>query len=106
MPCQLQATSSFTLWELGFNFNHTKALMRLLRNRGVLAAMPSAKKTELALKLLNCSFGRLAFSTHYFGRADMNKLAKEAFVCLAESCTRAELAEVRVLRWIPCRLHS
>ena len=69
--------------------------MRLLRNRGALAAMPSANKTELALKLLNCSHGPLASNTHHLGRADMNKLAKEAFVCLAESCSQAELAKVR-----------
>ena len=94
-PCPEQATSSFTLWELGFNFNYTKALMRLLRNRRVLAAMPSATKTELALKLLNCSHGPLASNTHHLGRADMNKLAKEAFICLAESCTRSELSRVR-----------
>ena len=89
-----QATSPFTLWELGFNFNHTKPLMRLLRNRGILVAMPTQKKIELALWLLNCSYGDLAFKTHYFGRADMHRLVKEAFVCLAESCTRDELDQV------------
>ncbi len=31
---------------------------------------------------------------HYLGRADVHNLAKEAFVCLAESCTAAELDEV------------
>ena len=49
---------------------------------------------ELAFKLLNCTSGPLASNTHHLGRADMNKLAKEAFLCLAESCTRDELDEV------------
>ncbi len=32
-----QATTPWTLLEAGFNFNHTKDLLRLLRDRGVLA---------------------------------------------------------------------
>jgi len=93
----LQAFSPFTLWELGFNFNHTKPLMRLFRNRGVLAAMSTDKKLELAIWLLNCSHGDLTSISHYLGRADMHKLAKEAFLCLAESCTRDELDQARPL---------
>ena len=73
--------------------------MRLLRNRGVLAAMLPEKKLEMALWLLNCSYGFGASYTHYLGRADMHKLAKEAFLCLAESCTRDELDQAR-LRWM------
>lgn len=43
-----EVTSPFTLFELGFNFNHTKAMLRLLRNRGVLAAMPLPRKVAFA----------------------------------------------------------
>ena len=32
---------------------------------------------------------------HYIGRADVHRLAKEAFLCLAESCDRQELELVR-----------
>ena len=32
-----QATTPWTLLEAGFNFNHTKDLLRLLRDRGALA---------------------------------------------------------------------
>jgi len=50
----------------------------------VLAALPGARKRELGRWL------------HWFGRGDMHKLAKEALVCLAESCMRDELAQVCV----------
>jgi hypothetical protein len=43
-----QGYSTLTLLEQGFNFDHTKALLRLLRNRGVLAALPVAEKEQLA----------------------------------------------------------
>ena len=33
----MQATSPWTLLEAGYNFNHTKDLLRLLRDRGALA---------------------------------------------------------------------
>jgi hypothetical protein len=33
----VQATSPWTLLEAGYNFNHTKDLLRLLRDRGALA---------------------------------------------------------------------
>ena len=69
--------------------------MRLLRNRGVLSAMPAEEKLALGKWLLNCTHGDLAIKMHHFGRADMHKLAKEAFLCLAESCTREELEQVR-----------
>ena len=69
--------------------------MRLLRNRGVLSAMPAGEKLALGKWLLNCTHGDLAIKMHHFGRADMHKLAKEAFLCLAESCTREELEQVR-----------
>ena len=39
--------------------------------------------------------GPLAGKMHYIGRADVHRLAKEAFLCLAESCDRQELELVR-----------
>ncbi len=105
-----QLTSDFTLFELGFNFDHTKPLCRLLRNRGILAGMPFERKMEMAKNLLTCSFGPLAFNLHHWGRADMHKLAKEAFVCIAESCTQRELQQVMriALRmiWNDCFAHD
>jgi hypothetical protein len=47
-PAPPQGYSSITLLEQGFNFDYTKALLRLLRNRGVLAALPVAEKEQLA----------------------------------------------------------
>jgi hypothetical protein len=47
-PSHPQGYSSITLLEQGFNFDYTKALLRLLRNRGVLAALPVAEKEQLA----------------------------------------------------------
>ena len=49
-----QATTPLTLFELGFERNHSVPLMRLLRNRGVLAAMPIPDKVNLAIWLLYC----------------------------------------------------
>ena len=37
VSCGAQATTPWTLLEAGFNFNHTKDLLRLLRDRGALA---------------------------------------------------------------------
>ncbi len=98
-PRSHQATSPFTLFELGFDFNHTKPLMRLLRNRGVLAAMPVEERLELASWLLNCTHGDLARKLHHMGRADLHRLVKEAFLCVAESCTKGELQLVGGCSW-------
>lgn len=37
-----------TLLEAGFNVNHQKAFLRLLRNHGALAALPLHRKVALA----------------------------------------------------------
>lgn len=37
-----------TLLEAGFNANHQKAFLRLLRNHGALAALPLHRKVALA----------------------------------------------------------
>ncbi len=44
-----------TIFELGFNINYTKALLRLLRNRNVLAAMPTEAKVAMAQWLVGVS---------------------------------------------------
>lgn len=36
-----------TLMEAGWNLNHQKSLLRLLRNRGALAVLPLHRKVEL-----------------------------------------------------------
>ncbi|KAI8473603.1 MAG: hypothetical protein J3K34DRAFT_410592 [Monoraphidium minutum] len=90
--------SSLTLVEQGFNFDHTKALLRLLRNRGVLAALPAAEKEQLAAWLA----GRQMYgSSTYFVQAaglrrGLHKLAKEGLVCLMESCTSEERRAVEL----------
>ncbi len=43
-PALLQLTTPLTLLEQGFNISHTKDLVRLLRNRGVMAAIPLEEK--------------------------------------------------------------
>ncbi len=93
-----EAMSPFTVFELGWQFNHTRPLMRLLRNRGALAAMSPGAKLELSQWLLDCTHGQLAGRMHHFGRADVHLLAKEAFLCLAESCTRRELSQI-IIGW-------
>ncbi|KAG1671864.1 hypothetical protein FOA52_003431 [Chlamydomonas sp. UWO 241] len=91
------AHSAFTLWELGFNFNYTKALLRLLRNRNYMALMDhDAKLSFVRLLLTPPRTGDRSTSrkTHYVGRGDMHKLCKEAVLCMFESCTSAELTKL------------
>lgn len=59
-----QGYSALTLLEQGFNFDHTKALLRLLRNRGVLAALPVAEKEQLAAWLAGRQL--YASATYFF----------------------------------------
>ncbi|GAX72858.1 hypothetical protein CEUSTIGMA_g313.t1 [Chlamydomonas eustigma] len=92
------AFSPFTVFELGFYLNHTKALLRLLRNRGVFSSISSSEKLELSLWLLNSGNGQLARPLHYLGRADLHKLAKEALLCLLESCSHKEVKQI-ILSW-------
>ena len=63
----------------------------------MLAALKTDKKIVLAHELLDTSSdGEFSHITHRVGRKSVNKLCKEAFLCLAESCTKAELETVRV----------
>ena len=68
---RLQHTSPFTPLELGFNLNHTKPLLRLLRNRGVLAALAPRAKASLAHWLLSSRAFRGWL--HLLGRGDKHK---------------------------------
>ncbi len=49
LPGLPQAFSPFTLFEAGWNFNYTKAFVRLLRNRGALMALPPQEKADIAV---------------------------------------------------------
>ncbi len=61
----------------------------------MLAAMPGDAKRELGCWLMDTSLSAdLTRKLHYLGRGDVHKLAKEAFVCLAESCSKEELESV------------
>ncbi|GIL70642.1 hypothetical protein Vretimale_3750 [Volvox reticuliferus] len=88
-----EATSPFTFLEVGFNFNYTKALLRLLRNRGALAAMSLSEKVDTAMWLATDSSLRL-WVQRCFLRAGLHKHIKEALVCLLESCTQQEFEEI------------
>ncbi|KXZ47420.1 hypothetical protein GPECTOR_35g858 [Gonium pectorale] len=88
-----RATSPLTLFEYGFNLNYTKPLLRLLRNRGALAALPPAEKASLASWLASCRPLRLLLASLGW-RASRHKHVKEALTCLAESCNREEYGMV------------
>ncbi|KAG2445648.1 hypothetical protein HXX76_000258 [Chlamydomonas incerta] len=83
-----EATSPVTLFEIGFNLNHTKSFVRLVRNRGALAALLPAEKMATALWLVRNR--QLWVWLHRCGRRDVHKLVKEALMCLVESCTQKE----------------
>ncbi|KAG2491295.1 hypothetical protein HYH03_010301 [Edaphochlamys debaryana] len=84
-----ESFSPFTFDELGFNLNHTKALVRLLRNRGALAAMGADEKAATSAWLVRDRSLRL-WQQLMCCRADRHKFVREALVCLVESSTRAE----------------
>ncbi|GAB4816915.1 hypothetical protein N2152v2_003961 [Parachlorella kessleri] len=94
---QYELTTPLTLLEAGFNISHTKDVIRLLRNRGVIAALPLEEKVEL---------GRFFCSRQLRGygltwvlmllriRIGLHKFAKEGLLCLLESCTQEEYRQV------------
>lgn len=93
LPPHVQATSPITLFEIGWNFNYTKSFLRLVRNRGALAALPPAEKMATALWLVRNR--QLWVWLHRCGRRDAHKLVKEALACLVESCSLKEYNLVR-----------
>lgn len=71
-----------TLLEAGFNFNHQKSLLRLLRNHGALAALPLHRKVALArffmgpqLRVGGGAFGSVAFDSVAFGSLAFGSVA-------------------------------
>lgn len=88
-----EATSPLTFLELGFNLNRTKDLIRLLRDRGVLADLPLDDKIALARWLASPDlYGHgVTYVLMARGvRAGLHKFAKEGICSLLESCTQAE----------------
>jgi len=86
-----------TVFEAGYNLNHTKALIRLLRDKGVFAAQSKERKLQLARYFTSSAmygYG-LTFIAQKLGlRRSLHKMAKEALVCLLESSTAAEVEMV------------
>jgi hypothetical protein len=92
-----ELTTPTTLLEAGFNFNYTKALLRLLRNKGVLRDLDTMEKRELAAYL--CSPALYGWGLTYVLqrlrlRVGLHKFAKEGLACLVESCTADDLPAV------------
>ena len=88
-----EATSPLTFLELGFNLNRTKDLIRLLRDRGVLAGLTCDEKVALARWLASPDlYGHgVTYVLMARGvRAGLHKFAKEGICSLLESCTQAE----------------
>lgn len=83
-----------TVLEAGYNLNHTKALIRLLRDKGVFAAQSKERKLQLARYFTSSAmygYG-LTFMAQKLGlRRSLHKMAKEAVVCLFESSTAEEV---------------
>ena len=94
-----EATSPLTFLELGFNLNRTKDLIRLLRDRGVLASLPLEEKVSLARWLASPDlYGHgVTYVLMSRGvRAGLHKFAKEGLCALLESCTQQEADAVMV----------
>ena len=92
-----EATSSLTAFELGANWNRTKPLLRLLRDRGVLAEQAWPEKAALVDWLASPAlYGQgLTYILMARGvRAGLHKFAKEGLCCVLESCTAAEAGGV------------
>lgn len=94
-----EATSPLTFLELGLNLNRTKDLLRLLRDRGVLAELPPGEKVSLSRWLASPDlYGHgVTYVLMARGvRAGLHKFAKEGLCCLLESCTQLEADAVMV----------
>jgi hypothetical protein len=92
-----ELTTPLTLLEAGFNHNYSKSLMRILRNRGVLASLSLPEKLELAAFLVGPamrSFGATYIAQAASIRRGLHKHAKEGLLCLLESCTADEVSSI------------
>lgn len=77
--------------------NDTRALLRVLRDRGVLGRLPSENKQALARHWTSRRMygGGVRFVLQQYGlRQRLHDMAAEALVCLLESCAREEAAAV------------
>jgi hypothetical protein len=89
-----ELTTPLTLMEAGFNHNYSKSLIRILRNRGVIASLSLPAKMELADFLVGP--GMRGYGATYIAQAasirrGLHKHAKEGLCCLLESCTVDEV---------------
>ncbi|KAG7667612.1 hypothetical protein Ndes2437B_g07624 [Nannochloris sp. 'desiccata'] len=92
-----ELTTPLTLLEAGFNHNYSKSLMRILRNRGVMASLPLPKKLELADFLVGPNmrgYGATFIAQAVSIRRGLHKHAKEGLLCLLESCTADEVRAI------------
>lgn len=77
--------------------NDTRALLRMLRNRGVLARVPIDDKVAMAGHWTSSRMygGGVRFVLQQYGlRRRLHDMAAEALTCLLESCTAEEAARV------------
>eukprot|EP00887_Chlorella_sp_A99_P004784 scaffold4.g4784.t1 len=83
-----------TILEAGFNANKQKSFLRLLRDRGALAALPLRPgKLDLAAFFAGPSlrgYGLTYLAMALRLRVGLHKHAKEGLLCLLESCTAEE----------------
>ncbi|KAL4424856.1 hypothetical protein ABPG77_011106 [Micractinium sp. CCAP 211/92] len=92
-----EAYTPMTLLEAGFNVNHQKAFLRLLRNHGALAALPLHRKVALARFFLSgqlWGYGLTWLLMFARLRTGLHKHGKEGLLCLLESCTGDEYDKV------------
>lgn len=86
-----------TLMEAGWNFNHQKSLLRLLRNRGVLALLPVHRKVELARFFA----GSQLWVSDFFRGSALHKRVLHCASLLAASCGCALLPA-----WLAGSMHG
>ncbi|KAL4530439.1 hypothetical protein Ndes2437B_g03934 [Nannochloris sp. 'desiccata'] len=86
-----------TFLESGWNWDFTKSLLRLLRNRSVLARLTAEQKIDLANYFISVAlygYG-LTYLAQIVGfRRGLHKHAKEGLCCLFESSTAFEVRKV------------
>ena len=92
-----ESITPLTLLESGWNWGFTKSLLRLLRNRGVMASLTLPQKVDLATFFISPAlygFGLTYVMQLLSLRRGLHKHAKEGLVCLLESCDEQEYRRV------------
>jgi len=92
-----ELTTPLTILEAGFNHNYSKSLLRILRNRGVMASLSLPRKLELADFLVGPNmrgYGATFIAQAVSIRRGLHKHAKEGLLCLLESCTADEVGAI------------